>query len=47
MLAPVGSALLGLREDDEISWPTPGGGSLIVRILKVTYQPERSGEFQL
>jgi regulator of nucleoside diphosphate kinase len=47
VLAPVGSALLGLREDDEISWPKPGGGSLIVRILKVTYQPERSGEFQL
>ncbi len=47
VLAPVGSALLGLREGDEISWPKPGGGSLEVRILKVTYQPERAGEFQL
>ena len=46
ILAPVGSALLGLREGDEISWPKPGGGLLLVRILKVTYQPERSGEFQ-
>lgn len=46
ILAPVGSALLGLREGDEMSWPKPGGGLLRVRILSVTYQPERSGDFQ-
>ncbi|MCC7462331.1 MAG: nucleoside diphosphate kinase regulator [Gammaproteobacteria bacterium] len=46
VLAPVGSALLGLREGDEISWPKPGGGFLKVRILKVVYQPERSGELR-
>ncbi|SDK19068.1 GreA/GreB family elongation factor [Methylophilus rhizosphaerae] len=46
VLAPVGSALLGLREGSEISWPKPGGGLLKVRILKVVYQPERSGDFQ-
>lgn len=46
VLAPVGSALLGLREGDEISWPKPGGGLLKVRILKVVYQPERSGDFR-
>ena len=46
ILAPVGSALLGLREGDEMSWPKPGGGFLVVRILKVVYQPERSGDFQ-
>lgn len=45
ILAPVGSALLGLREGDEISWPKPGGGLLKVRILKVVYQPERAGNF--
>lgn len=45
VLAPVGSALLGLREGDEISWPKPGGGLLKVRILKVVYQPERAGDF--
>lgn len=44
VLAPVGSALLGLREGDEISWPKPGGGLLKVRILKVVYQPERAGD---
>lgn len=46
VLAPVGSALLGLREGDEISWPKPGGGQLKVRILKITYQPERAGDFR-
>ena len=46
VLAPVGSALLGLREGDEISWPKPGGGLLRVCILKVVYQPERSGDFR-
>lgn len=46
ILAPVGSALLGLREGDDISWPGPGGELLQVRVLKVVYQPERSGDLQ-
>lgn len=45
ILAPVGSALLGLSQGDEIEWPKPGGGSLRVRIREVTYQPERAGEY--
>lgn len=45
ILAPVGSALLGLSEGDEIEWPKPGGGVLRVTIKEVTYQPERSGEY--
>ena len=45
ILAPVGSALLGLAEGDEIEWPKPGGGSLKVRIEEVLEQPERSGDF--
>ena len=44
ILAPVGSAMLGLAEGDEIEWPRPGGGNLRVRIEKVIYQPERAGE---
>ena len=44
ILAPVGSALLGLSQGDEIEWPKPGGGALRVRIKEVPYQPERSGE---
>jgi regulator of nucleoside diphosphate kinase len=46
ILAPVGSALLGLSQGDEIEWPKPGGGMLRVRIKEVTYQPERAGEYQ-
>ena len=44
VLAPVGSALLGLSQGDEIAWPKPGGGVLHVRIKEVTYQPERAGD---
>lgn len=44
ILAPVGSALLGLSEGDEIEWPRPGGGVLRVLIEEVTDQPERSDE---
>ncbi|MCB1648849.1 MAG: nucleoside diphosphate kinase regulator [Pseudomonadales bacterium] len=45
ILAPVGSAMLGLSEGDAIEWPRPGAGVLKVRIDEVTYQPERAGDF--
>ena len=45
VLAPVGSALLGLSQGDEIEWPNPGGGVLRVRIEEIVYQPERQGEY--
>lgn len=45
ILAPVGSALLGLSQGDEIEWPKPGGGLLCVRIEEVLYQPERAGAY--
>ncbi len=44
VLAPVGSALLGLAVGDEIQWSMPGGGVSTVRVIAVVYQPERSGE---
>ena len=44
VLAPVGSALLGLSAGDEIEWPRPGGGLMKVRIVEVVFQPERAGE---
>lgn len=46
VLAPVGSALLGLSVGDEIEWPRPGGGIATVRVVDVVYQPERSTEPQ-
>ncbi|UTV29384.1 nucleoside diphosphate kinase regulator [Photobacterium atrarenae] len=45
ILAPVGSALLGLSVGDSIEWPKPGGGMLHVRIEAVLEQPERSGAY--
>lgn len=44
IFAPVGSALLGLSQGDEIEWPKPGGGFIKVRLKDVVYQPERAGE---
>lgn len=44
ILAPVGSALLGLSVGDEIEWPRPGGGSMQLTIAEVLYQPEREGD---
>ena len=45
ILAPVGSALLGLRAGQSIQWPVPGGRSTRLVVLEVRYQPEASGEF--
>ena len=45
ILAPVGSAMLGLKEGDEINWPDGNAGMLQVRIEAIEYQPERAGEF--
>ncbi len=47
ILAPVGSALLGLSQGEEIEWPRPGGGSMRVRIDTIVYQPERAGDLRL
>ncbi|MDN5864601.1 MAG: nucleoside diphosphate kinase regulator [Gammaproteobacteria bacterium] len=46
ILAPVGSALLGLSVGDEIEWPRPGGGNIQLTIAEVLYQPEREGKLR-
>ncbi len=46
ILAPVGSALLGLSAGSQIEWPRPGGGVMKVRLVEVVYQPERAGELR-
>ena len=40
VLAPVGSALLGLSVGQSIEWPLPGGRKMMLRVLEVLYQPE-------
>ena len=44
ILAPVGSALLGLSVGDELAWPGPGGKSMTVKVKSIIYQPESAGE---
>lgn len=40
VLAPVGSALLGLAVGATIAWPRPGGGIINIRILEIMAQAE-------
>ncbi len=44
VLAPVGSALLGLSVGSALDWPLPDGPNATVRVSAITYQPERAGE---
>ena len=46
VLAPLGSALLGLRVGQEIDWRVPRGVRRL-RIIAVPYQPEAAGDFNL
>jgi regulator of nucleoside diphosphate kinase len=43
VLAPVGTALLGLAQGDSIVWPFPDGSSRCLRVVEVTFQPEAEG----
>ncbi|PRQ05233.1 nucleoside diphosphate kinase regulator [Enhygromyxa salina] len=44
VLAPMGSALLGLRVGSEIEWPLPNGRTARIRVLDLRHQPEAAGE---
>lgn len=41
ILAPVGSALLGLSVGDELEWPLPSGRVSTVKVVEIVRQPER------
>ena len=47
ILAPIGSALLGLSVGESIVWPVPGGRSRRLRVTAVHYQPEAEGQLDL
>ncbi|HEY8493623.1 MAG TPA: nucleoside diphosphate kinase regulator [Myxococcota bacterium] len=47
VLAPVGSALLGLRKGASIEWPLPDGRARRIRVVEVSYQPEAAGDTHL
>ena len=44
VLAPVGSALLGLVKGKHIEWPTPDGRKRRLTVLSIDYQPEAAGD---
>lgn len=46
VMAPIGTAMLGYHEGDEIDWQVPEG-TVRLKIEKVLYQPEASGHFEL
>jgi len=46
VLSPLGSALLGLRVQQEFDWVLPHGKRR-VRVVSVPYQPEANGDFAL
>jgi len=43
VLAPIGSALLGLRVGQSIEWIVPNG-TRHIRVVEIRYQPEASGD---
>ena len=45
IIAPIGAAILGLSEGQDIEWPQPDGHMVKVKIEKVLYQPEREGNY--
>jgi regulator of nucleoside diphosphate kinase len=45
ILAPIGSALIGMKVGQRIDWPTPDGHKRRLRVLKVDYQPEAAGDY--
>ncbi len=47
VLAPMGTAVLGLRVGQTIEWPLPRNRSKRIRIVKVLFQPEAAGELPL
>lgn len=46
VLAPIGTAILGYRENDILDWRVPGG-IVRLKVEKLLYQPEAAGDFEL
>jgi regulator of nucleoside diphosphate kinase len=46
VLAPIGTAMIGYRTGDCITWRVPGGMKKL-RVQGILYQPEAAGDFHL
>lgn len=44
VLAPIGTALLGLSVGERIEWAGPSGDKLSVQLKEILYQPESDGK---
>lgn len=47
VLASLGSAIIGLRVNQDINWMFPDGKTRTLKILEVLYQPEANGHWHL
>ena len=47
ILAPVGTALIGLRIGQSIDWPMPNKARRRLKVINIDYQPEASGDWDL
>lgn len=47
VLAPIGSALLGLSIGQTIEWPLPNGNKRVLRVVGIDYQPEAARDLHL
>lgn len=45
ILTPVGTALLGLKVGDTISWQRPDGALFQLSVRAIEYQPEHDGKY--
>ncbi|MBS3759125.1 MAG: nucleoside diphosphate kinase regulator [Desulfobacterales bacterium] len=46
IISPIGTAIIGYSEGDEIEWQVPAGVRRI-KIKKILYQPEAAGDFNI
>lgn len=46
VLAPLGTALLGCHEGEQVTWETPRGPRQL-QVERIVFQPEASGRFDL
>ena len=45
ILAPIGTALIGLKTGDTITWKVPAGTRRL-NVIKIMYQPEAAGKLE-
>ncbi|PKN85007.1 MAG: transcription elongation factor GreAB [Chloroflexi bacterium HGW-Chloroflexi-8] len=46
VLAPIGTGMIGYEVGDVFDWPVPSGFRNL-KVMKIIYQPEASGDFHL